>query len=103
VELRYHPLMSYRSVSNWPPVWVWIAGQKRELPKGEIGILKEVLPSKLSPGSKLFLMVEHNGGEYMGCLMFDDGVFCRQLEKLLPRYYNQTISQIGGIDFSHTL
>lgn len=48
-------------------------------------------------------MVEHNGGEYMGCLMFDDGVFCRQLEKLLPRYYNQTISQIGGIDFSHTL
>jgi hypothetical protein len=35
--------------------------------------------------------------------MFNDGALCRQLEKLLPRFYNQTISQIGSSDLSHTV
>jgi hypothetical protein len=102
VQLRDHPLMTYGKLSNWPPTWVWIIGKKSELPKGEVGTLKEVMPSRISPRTRLFLIIDYNGGEYMGCLLFDDKAFCRQLEKVLPRFYNRPISEIGSIDFSHT-
>jgi hypothetical protein len=88
---------------SWPPTWVWIIGRKSERPKGEVGILKELMPSKVSPGSRCFLIIDYHGGEYMGCLLLDDKAFCRQLQKLLPRFYNRPISEIGSLDLSHTL
>ena len=62
-KLRDHPLMSYGAISNWPPIWVWRGENKR--PKGEVGILKEVRPHAMSPSHKCFLVVEHQGAEYL--------------------------------------
>jgi hypothetical protein len=42
MTLREHQQMSHQGLSTWPPVWVWIDGEKDENPKGEIGILKRV-------------------------------------------------------------
>jgi hypothetical protein len=39
----------------------------------------------------------------MGCLLFDDPQFCRQVVNLLEGYRNRPIIEIGGIDMSHTL
>ena len=39
----------------------------------------------------------------MGCLVFDDRNFCRQMVTLLEGYCNRSIAEIGNIDFSHTL
>jgi hypothetical protein len=102
VQLRDHPLMTYGKVPNWPPTWVRIMGKKGELPKGEVGTLKEVMPSRVSPDTRLFLIIDYNGGEYMGCLLFSDKAFCRQLEKLLPQLCNRPISEIASLDLSHT-
>jgi hypothetical protein len=38
----------------------------------------------------------------MGCLLFNDKAFCRQLEKLPPQLCNRPISEIGSLDLSHT-
>jgi hypothetical protein len=105
MELRCHPLMSHRGLSTWPPTWVWRGGNGNaaSVPKGEIGILKEVLSSLIEPRKRLFLIVEHNGEEYMGCLIVDDMAFCQQLEKLLRQFYNRPIAEIGSIDLTLTL
>jgi hypothetical protein len=73
MQLRDDPLMSYRGLSNWPPVWTRIRGGENKHPNGEVGILREVLWStiQLRPRDSFFLGVEYGGTVYMGCLLFD--------------------------------
>ena len=40
---------------------------------------------------------------YMGCLLFDDEIFCLQIAKLLQAHCNRLIAEIGSIDLAHTL
>lgn len=47
--LRNHPLMSYKGIPNWPPIWTWTDGVENTRPRGEIGILKGVALSKVQP------------------------------------------------------
>jgi hypothetical protein len=99
VELRSHPLMTYRSGNNWPPEWTWVSGERKNLGlSGEIGKLVDVTPSKLDPHGKCFLTIEHEGTSYVGCLLFDDGPFCQQISRLLQRYVRYPLEYIGGID-----
>jgi hypothetical protein len=72
--LRDHPLMSYKGVPSWPPVWLWIDGLEKETASGEIGILKEVTLSRINPPDRCFLNIEHKGSSYVGSLLIDDSV-----------------------------
>jgi hypothetical protein len=62
--LRDHPLMSYRGTRNWPPVWTWTRGGENKYPKGEVGILKTVEPSKIQPPKEIVLEIV--GGSVAG-------------------------------------
>jgi hypothetical protein len=103
--LRDHPLMQYHGVRNWPPAWTWTRGpeNRHPEPRGEIGIIRQVEPSKISPLKGCFLYIEHEGSEYIGCLLFDDSAFCNQIIKLLQGCCNRPIAEIGSLDLSHTL
>jgi hypothetical protein len=104
MELRKHPLMTYRGAGNWPPSWTWVGGGKKNLrPSGEVGKLVDVTPSKIDPGARCFLTIEHEGTSYVGCLMFDDGPFCQQVSTLLQRYVRYPLEYIGGIDLRYSL
>jgi CheY-like chemotaxis protein len=86
--LRDHPLMSRYGVPNWPPVWTWVNGPKVDGPenkflKGEVGILRWVGLTGNQPPDRCYLLIDHEGSSYMGCLLFDDYEFCRYLAKLL--------------------
>jgi hypothetical protein len=100
--LRDHPLMMYRRRSNWPPVWLCTAGHDQH-PKGEVGTLKAVFRSDEQPPNRCFLLVRHDDSEYLGCLLFDDQAFCHQVMELLKGHCNRSITEIGGLDVSHTL
>ena len=102
MELRYHPLMSYRGLPNWPPVWTWRGGgaENRRV-RGEVGVLKDVLLSTIEPKSRIFLIVEHENEEYMGCLLFGDPRVCDQIFQVLKDHSGQRIIDIGGLDISH--
>jgi hypothetical protein len=100
--LRDHPLMRYHGLSNWPPAWNWIGGLENGRPKGEIGILKSVELSHVLPANRCFLSIDHEGSLYMGCLLFDDVAFCRQITEILQSYCNRSISDIGSLDVSFT-
>jgi hypothetical protein len=79
--LRDHPLISYRGFPSWPPAWTWIDGEEDKHPTGEIGILRTTLLSKIQPANRCFLLISYEGASYMGCLLFDDYVFCDQVTK----------------------
>jgi len=100
MELRNHPLMSYRGVPNWPPTWVWIGGGENQHPKGEIGCLQRVNLSTVPP--RCFVVTEYDGAEYIGCLLFDDRVFCLQICHLLENHRGYPLQRIGELELSHT-
>ena len=101
--LRDHPLMTYRRLPNWPPVWSWTDGLENHRPKGEVGTLKAVFRSAMQPPNRCFLLISYEGSEYLGCLLFDNEVFCSQVMEILKDHRNRSIAEIGGIDLAYTL
>ena len=72
-------------------------------PRGEIGVLRDAFLSRIDPRARLFLIVEHEGDEYIGCVMFNDGKFCEQICELLKRQCGKTLTEVGALDLSHLL
>jgi hypothetical protein len=103
MKLREHPLLSYRGIPSWPPVWSWIDGEENEEPAGEVGVLTEVRLSIIEPPNKCFLIIAHEASFYMGCLLINDLAFCAQVAELLQDYCGYTIEEIGSLDLRHTL
>jgi hypothetical protein len=101
--LRDHPLMRYRGISTWPPNWTWTSGLENKRPRGEIGVLTKVALSRFKPANWCYLYIDHEGSEYIGCLLIDDAAFCRHLAELLQFCCNRPIAEIGGLDVSYTL
>lgn len=98
MELRHHPLMSHKGLPNWPPTWTWIGGKENKRPNGEVGILTQVVTSRVEPPNSCFLIIEHEEASYIGCLSFDDHSFCLQICVLLKNYYGRPIQDVGGLD-----
>jgi hypothetical protein len=98
--LRDHPLMMFRGKRSWPPEWLWRHGYDDTHPRGEVGILKDVIPSATACGC--FLIMEHCGAEYIGALLLTDPGFSREIARLLVRSSGKTIREIGEIDLTHS-
>jgi len=102
--LRDHPLMTYKGMRSWPPAWIWRGGNNNTAnPKGEIGILRDVILSNVPPYSTCFLIMEHLSAEYIGALLLDDRAFCRVVYDTLLQHRFKPIHEIGGIELSYTL
>jgi hypothetical protein len=98
--LRDHPLMMFRGNRSWPPDWLWRDGYDDTHPRGEVGILKNVIRSPTAGGC--FLIIEHCGAEYIGAVLLSDVAFSREIFRLLVRSSGKTIREIGEIDLTHT-
>jgi hypothetical protein len=98
--LREHPLMNYHGVRSWPPSWV--STRSLEKLNGEIGTLESVTLYELTP-NWCFLIIEFQTMRYMGSLLFEDPVFCRQMHDFLQKHLGQSIKEIGDLDVSFTL
>lgn len=48
--------------------------------------------------------MEHEGQEYVGTLLFEDPLFCREIYRLLVEHCGEPIQQIADMDLkSHSL
>ena len=96
--------MNFAGYANWPPIWVSGAGSKTYKKNlGEVGTLIGVILNEVAP-DKLFLRMEiKSERRYMGCLAFNDPVFCRQLYIFLQDHIGKSIKEIGDLDLSYTL
>jgi hypothetical protein len=72
-------------------------------PKGEVGILRDVIPSTVEPYDRCFLVMEHRDAEYIGALLLSDTAFCREIFGVLVKNRGKTIQEIGSIELAHTL
>jgi hypothetical protein len=111
MDLRAHPLMSYRGQRNWPPAWTWTGIGENEKPHGETGFLKQIHisivppdnPQRKKPFNHLYVYMDYREGSYVGCLIFDDAATCRQMGKILIAQCGRTIKEIGDLDLNHLL
>ena len=101
--LRDHPLMVYKGDRSWPPRWLRRAANDTTNSRGEVGILKDVIPSFIAPYDRCFLIMEHRGAEYIGPLLLSDTAFCREIVEVLLQNRGKTMQEIGSIDLAHTL
>jgi hypothetical protein len=100
VKLRDHPLMSYRGIPNWPPVWTQMRIGGVKIMKGEVGVLIYVHAGGAS--NTCYLVIEHENQNYSGSLVFDDGPFCRQMVDLLQQYCGRSVKEIGDLQVNFT-
>ena len=100
MQLRDHPLVSYRGRQTWQPVWVCKVGaSKARTPRGEVGLLKKVLYERASLG-KIFLVMEHEEAEYVGCVLFDSRRFCEEVAERLVVQQGMSIEALGSLDIA---
>lgn len=102
MKLREHPLMRYRGVSNWPPVWTPSSGGAvlSSSLKGEIGTLKELDCESITSKS-CNLMIEYDNQDYIATLLFDDGMFCWLTCVELKKHIGKSLKEIGNLDLPY--
>ena len=100
VKLRDHPLMSYRGIPNWPPVWTQMGIDGVKILKGEVGVL--IYAHAGGASNTCYLVIEHENQNYTGNLVFDDGPLCRQIVDLLQQYCRRSVKEIGDLQVSFT-
>jgi hypothetical protein len=98
MKLRDHPLMNYRGMANWPPLWCHTG--KPNL-RGEIGVLTSADSDRT--GNRCYLSIEFQDERYFGTLLFDDRSFCWFISKILKNRIGLSTQEIGDLDLSFTL
>ena len=98
MKLRDHPLMSYRGIPNWPPLWTYPLPPKKHNSarslRGEVGVLKYVHSNSLM-SNKCFLVIDFQEETYIGSLLCKDDIFCAQISKLLRYHVGCPIKDIA--------
>lgn len=103
MKLRDHPLMVYRTMRNWPPVWIEKYNDDNRTLMGEIGVLTSLGILNMKRGTRCYLHIAHNGKPYVGSLLFDDAAFCAHIANFLRTRIGTPIADIGDLDLSDTL
>lgn len=98
MQLRDDPRMYYRTMPNWPPIWLERYAEGRNIRHGEIGTLTHV--GAMRGSNKCFLYMTHNELPYFGLLYFDDEDFCSFVAELLKANIGKSIQEIAGLDIS---
>ena len=99
--LRDHPLISGYGNPSWPPNWMLINGQGSTRLRGEIGVLKGIRANDVPSTRRCFLYMQYEGSFYLGCLLFNDTIFCRQMVELLLANRERPIAEIGSLDITY--
>ena len=100
MELRNHPSMCFGRVGSWPPFWTNTDKNKRDHPRGEIGVLANAYTTR-AVATICFLMIEHESETYIGHLMLEDPAFCQQLCSILKQNIGHTIAGIASLNVNY--
>jgi hypothetical protein len=100
MELRHHLKMTFEGKQNWPPHWMGPYSSTNPLPRGEVGILKEVYTKAANTigESRCYLVIEHQDREYFASLRCDDRYFLVEVCRALQGYVGALISDVGSVD-----
>ena len=94
MKLREHPLLKKPGHRNGSPFSNEVAPIA-----GEIGVLDDVRPSRLSERC-FFVLIDLRGTKYIGALTFGDDAFCRKFIDFVRRQRGKPIAKIAELDVS---
>jgi hypothetical protein len=97
LKLRDNPLMRYRGLPNWPPVWTHAKRGSVKTVRGEVGVLQYVHSNSKVSG-KCYLVIDYQHETYVGTLIFESRAFCKQVVDLLNLHLKKTIQAIGDLE-----
>lgn len=89
--------MTYRGYPMWPPIWVGVGATRGKNPEGEAGRLVTLRRYPNKP-QRIFLVMEYEGDQYTGCLLFDNNALCDQAYDFLIRRCGMLIEAIGSLN-----
>jgi len=78
-------------------------GEENHHPRGEIGVLREVVLSNINPADRCFLYIDYERSKYVGCLLIENQNFCGQIVKLLQGHCDCPVADIGSLDLTSML
>jgi hypothetical protein len=90
------------SIRNWPPAWTRIGGSGDANLRGEIGTLRSVEISRIEPTRICYLTIDFGSSSYMGALLLDDEIACRQTYEVLQYRIGCSIQEIGDLELRRT-
>jgi len=102
MQLRLHPLMTYRGGPNWPPAWIQVQETQIKSLSGEVGILKHVMRYDRVPNG-FVLAIEHARERYLGFLIFDEVSFSMLVYDVLEARIGCSIEDLGSLELAHIL
>ena len=102
VKLRDHPLMSYRGVPNWPPLWTLAKEISVGNLRGALGVLRYVHSSG-EVSKKCYLVIEHERDIYVGYLLCQDHASSTKIAHILRDHIGRSIQEIGDLDLSYIM
>jgi hypothetical protein len=101
MHLRDHPILKTLGLYRWPPTWVEYQGPNESPPKGEVGVLRKVRCYRHNRRF-VFLTIEFEGNEYIGCLMMEFEFLGEYMEMLLEACLGMSIESIGSLEVPFT-
>jgi hypothetical protein len=102
MQLRAHPLMTYRGFPNWPPAWFQVQETRIKSLSGEVGILKHVMRYDRVPNG-FVLAIEHARERYLGFLIFDQVSSCMLMYDVLEARIGCSIKDLGSLELTYVL
>jgi hypothetical protein len=89
--------MSRSNRSIWPPKWT-TTRKFEHRPKGEIGVLEDVLRN----GRRCFLIIRHDARTYMGGLTFNNAESCDKICEFIKKHTGLSLKEIGDLEIPFT-
>jgi hypothetical protein len=102
MKLRDHPLLRYRGIPSWPPVWTQKRADTVRTLRGEVGTLQYV-HARPDLSSQCFLVIDYEGESYVGCLLMENNGAARTLARIFTSNLKRSIKDIGDLEVSETL
>lgn len=101
MQLRNHPITSFRGFAVWPPIWIDYRAISEATRRGEVGVLRQVRNSPYNV-RQIFLTIEHEGAEYTGTLVFEYEFLGEYMTNFFKDCRGMTIESIGSVEIPQT-
>ena len=101
MQLRNHPITSFRGFALWPPTWIDYRGTNEATRRGEVGVLRLVSNSPNNVG-QISLTIEHEGAVYAGTLGFEYEFLGEYMTNFFKDCRGMTIALIGSVEIPLT-
>ena len=93
--------MAFWGYTRWPPIWIEYQGTSESILQGEIGVLRSALSYPYNP-CKIFLTIEHERADYIGCLLMEYEFLGEYMARLLNDCIGMTTESIGSLEIPIT-